>query len=68
MPLAAVNLQAIILDCDSDGVLAQLVERLNGIEGFASPNSFVNNAKYLLCHKLVSQSVGTGSRYGAWIS
>ena len=32
MPLAQVDLQAIILDCDGKGVLAQLVERLNGIE------------------------------------
>jgi hypothetical protein len=38
MPLAAVNLQAIILDCDSDGVLAQLVERLNGIEEVRGSN------------------------------
>ena len=44
-----------------NGVLAQLVERLNGIEGFASRKSFVSNAKYLLCHKLVSQSVAIGS-------
>jgi hypothetical protein len=68
MPLAEAHLPAIILVCDSDGVLAQLVERLNGIEGFASRKSFVSNVKYLLCHKLVSQSVATWSRYGAWIS
>ena len=38
MPLAAANLQAIILDRDSDGVLAQLVERLNGIEEVRGSN------------------------------
>jgi hypothetical protein len=38
MPLAAVNLQAIILDCGNYGVLAQLVERLNGIEEVRGSN------------------------------
>ena len=32
MALAEADVHAIILGCDSDGVLAQLVERLNGIE------------------------------------
>ncbi len=38
MPLAAANLRAIILDCDTCGVLAQLVERLNGIEEVRGSN------------------------------
>jgi hypothetical protein len=61
MPLAAVNLQAIILDCGNYGVLAQLVERLNGIEGFLIYKCLGINAARLLCHKVVSQSVETGS-------
>jgi hypothetical protein len=32
MALAEADVHAIILACNSDGVLAQLVERLNGIE------------------------------------
>jgi hypothetical protein len=38
MPLAEADLPAIILVCDSDGVLAQLVERLNGIEEVRGSN------------------------------
>jgi hypothetical protein len=69
MALAVGDLRAIIVrTAIVNGVLAQLVERLNGIEGFVSRKSFVRKATYLLCHKLVSQSVATRSRYGAWIS
>jgi hypothetical protein len=38
MPLAAADLQAIILDYNINGVLAQLVERLNGIEEVRGSN------------------------------
>jgi hypothetical protein len=38
MPLAATRLQAIILHCQRHGVLAQLVERLNGIEEVRGSN------------------------------
>ena len=38
MALADADLRAIILVCDSDGVLAQLVERLNGIEEVRGSN------------------------------
>ena len=38
MPLAAVDVQAIILGGHSHGVLAQLVERLNGIEEVRGSN------------------------------
>jgi hypothetical protein len=47
------------------GVLAQLVERLNGIEGFLLCKSFLSNVTRLLCHKLLSQSVAAGGRHGA---
>jgi hypothetical protein len=65
MPLAAANLQAIILDYDCYGVLAQLVERLNGIEGFLLCKLFVSNVTRSLCHKLLSQSVAARGRHGA---
>ena len=38
MALAEADVHAIILGCDSDGVLAQLVERLNGIEEVRGSN------------------------------
>ena len=38
MALAEADVHAIILACDSDGVLAQLVERLNGIEEVRGSN------------------------------
>ena len=45
------------------GVLAQLVERLNGIEAFLSRKLLITNVPYLLCHTFVSQHA-TGSWYG----
>ena len=47
-----------------NGVLAQLVERLNGIEAFLSRKSLKANVTCLLCHKLLSQHT-TGSWYDA---
>jgi hypothetical protein len=38
MALAEADVHAIILGCNSDGVLAQLVERLNGIEEVRGSN------------------------------
>jgi hypothetical protein len=65
MALADADLRAIILLCDSDGVLAQLVERLNGIEEFLLLKYLEIREVRLLCHKLVSQWAKTGSPYGA---
>ena len=62
MALAVGDLRAIIVrTAIENGVLAQLVERLNGIEEFVSRKYFWTNVTALLCHKFVSQSVETGS-------
>ena len=44
MALAEADVHAIILGCDSDGVLAQLVERLNGIEEVRGSNPLGSNS------------------------
>ena len=66
MALAVGDLRAIIVRTASvNGVLAQLVERLNGIEAFLIRKYLEINEARLLCHKLVSQWAKTGSPYGA---
>ena len=61
MALAVGDLRAIIVrTAIVNGVLAQLVERLNGIEAFLSRKSLETNVTCLLCHKLLSQ-YATGS-------
>jgi hypothetical protein len=65
MALAVGDLRAIIVrTAIVNGVLAQLVERLNGIEAFLSRKSLGTNVTCLLCHKLLSQHA-TGSWYDA---
>ena len=44
MALAEADVHAIIHGCDSDGVLAQLVERLNGIEEVRGSNPLGSNS------------------------
>jgi hypothetical protein len=62
MALAVGDLRAIIVrTAIVNGVLAQLVERLNGIEEVVSRKYLWTNVTALLCHKFVSQSVETGS-------
>jgi hypothetical protein len=64
MALAVGDLRAIIVrTAIVNGVLAQLVERLNGIEEFISRKLLITNVPYLLCHTFLSQHA-TGSWYG----